>query len=274
VALAIIYVRTHPELTWKQASVAAGMILAFFQVIPISPGSFTRGVYTTFLVLRERNFKDYKAAFSLSYFKYIGYLAFPIQMAYRYPDLARFMAAHWATGAVHIVPVFGEKGAWLEHFVFDLFYNLPLTIRRRMRTRAEARKALKPRAWHVPPVVLAATLTLGILDYGFFRSRGRLPALGDVWWLAAWVPFFAAWLAARWAGGATVGRRIGWGILGGIAIGIGWAVLGHVLQVSLAGIPAAAAGGSLGKLALQAVWQAFLFGLVSALGGFVAETRK
>jgi len=54
-------------------------------------------------------------------------------MTYRYPALARFMAAHWATDAVHIVPVFGERGALLEHWVFCLFYNWPLTIRRKMR---------------------------------------------------------------------------------------------------------------------------------------------
>ena len=125
--VAFIYVRLHPELTWQQASLATGVIFGLFQIIPISPGSIARGIYTSSLILREKNFKDYSIAFWLSFFKYIGYLAFPIQMAYRYPDLARFMAGHWATGAVHIVPIFGEKGAWLEHFVFDIFYNFPLT---------------------------------------------------------------------------------------------------------------------------------------------------
>jgi hypothetical protein len=274
VALAIIYVRTHPELTWKQASMAAGMILALFQVIPISPGSFTRGLYTTYLVLKERNLRDYKAALSLSYFKYIGYLAFPIQMAYRYPDLARFMAGHWATGAMHIVPVFGEKGAWLEHFVFDTFYNYPLTVQRRMQKRAEARRGRPRRAWHVLVLALAGTALLGAMSFGFFMLRGGLPALGDVWWLAVWVPFFTAWLSARWAGGATVGRRVAYGFFGGIAIGIGWAVVNHVIPGWFAGGPGAGVGGTVGKLALQAVWQAFIFGLVSALGGFIAETRR
>jgi len=68
-----------------------------------------------YLVIRERNIKDYNIALVLAFFKYVGYLAFPIQMAYRYPVLARFMAVHWATSAVHIVPVFGESGALLEH---------------------------------------------------------------------------------------------------------------------------------------------------------------
>jgi hypothetical protein len=38
---------------------------------------------------------------------------------------ARFMAGHWVTSAVYIVPVFEENGTWLEHFVFDVFYNFP-----------------------------------------------------------------------------------------------------------------------------------------------------
>ena len=94
-----------------------------------------RGLYVLYLVIRERNFKDYNIAVFLGFFKYIGYLAFPIQMAYRYPTLARFMAVHWATGAVPAIPVFGEKGALLEHTVFCTFYNWPLTIRRRTRNR-------------------------------------------------------------------------------------------------------------------------------------------
>jgi hypothetical protein len=274
VSLAIIYVRTHPELTWKQASVAAGMILALFQVTPVSPGSFARGLYTTFLVMKERNFKDYRAALSLSYLKYIGYLAFPIQMAYRYPDLARFMASHWATGAVHIVPVFGEKGAWLEHFVFDTFYNLPLTVQRRMKRRAEIRQGRPQRAWHIPVIALAGTALLGALSFGFFNLKGALPRLGDIWWLAVWMPFFAAWLSTRWAGGASVGRRIAYGIICGIGIGICWAVLSHAMPGWLPGGSGAGVSDTLGKLAIQAVWQAFIFGLISALSGSIAETRR
>jgi hypothetical protein len=133
VLVAIIYYALHPEMTTEQALLIGALIVAGFQVVPISPGSLVRGFYVVYLVIRERNFKDYHIAVFLAFFKYIGYLAFPIQMAYRYPVLARFMATHWATETVHIVPVFGEKGALLEHWVFRLFYNWPLTIRRRWR---------------------------------------------------------------------------------------------------------------------------------------------
>jgi hypothetical protein len=108
---------------WQQAGVAFGKILLLFQVIPISPGSLCRGLYVVYLMVRDRNFRDYMVAAPLSFVKYIGYLAFPLQMAAAYPELSQFMAGRWATGAVHIVPVFGEKGALLEHAVFDMFFN-------------------------------------------------------------------------------------------------------------------------------------------------------
>ncbi len=123
VTIAIIFILTHPEMPKAKAySIAAG-IIALFQVVPISPGSFVRGSYVLYLVIAERNFKDYNIALLLGFFKYIGYLAFPIQMTYKYPVLARFMASKWAIDAVHIVPVFGERGALLEHSVFCMFYN-------------------------------------------------------------------------------------------------------------------------------------------------------
>ncbi len=111
--------------TWANAGVRFAVILGLFQVTPISPGSLCRGAYVVYLMVRERDFKSYMIAAPISFVKYIGYLAFPFQMVTSYPALSRFMASRWATGAVHIVPVFGEKGALLEHFVFDSFFNLP-----------------------------------------------------------------------------------------------------------------------------------------------------
>ena len=118
----------HILMTGGSRKLAAGTffgIVAFFQVFPISPGSICRGLYVVYLMIRERNFKDYMVAAPLSFAKYIGYLAFPIQMVTSYPALSRFMASRWATDAVHIVPVFGEKGALFEHMIFDLFFNVP-----------------------------------------------------------------------------------------------------------------------------------------------------
>lgn len=265
--VAFFYVRLHPELGWQQATLATGVIFGIFQIIPVSPGSLARGIYTSSLILRERNFKDYSIALSLSFFKYIGYLAFPIQMAYRYPDLARFMAGHWATSAVHIVPVFGEKGAWLEHFVFDAFYNFPLTIQRRVRRRAEARAGMKPRYVHAPFLALAGGAVLAGLDFVWLRSTGVVPALKNVWWIALWVPVFVAALAARWAGGASLIRRILVGAATGALTGIAYAFANSFLP------PLYGAPGNPGALAVKALWHLFLFTLVAAAGAIVAETR-
>ncbi len=122
-----------------QKSWLFGGVLVLFQVTPISPGSILRGLYVVGLVIKERNYKDYKVALWLGFVKYIGYLAFPIQMAYEYPILSRFMAARWATGIIHHVPVFGERGALLEHGVFNLFFNRLITIQRKRREKRAAK---------------------------------------------------------------------------------------------------------------------------------------
>lgn len=275
VIIALIYVRLHPELSWQEAMIHAGIILGLFQVTPISPGSLVRGLYVSFVILRERNLKDYSIALSLSFFKYIGYLAFPIQMAYRYPELARLMAGHWATGAVHIVPVFGEKGALLEHAVFDLFYNYPLTIRRRLRRRRELRKALRPRYWHLPLCVLGGMGLLGVIDLIHQGLLGKIPEFNDIWWLVLWVPVLAGVAASVWAGGAGLARRILYGSLCGVLVGFFTPILNALLE-------AVAARGESPTLTLlevagrsgpQALWRMFLFGLVAFAAAVFAETR-
>jgi len=266
--VAFFYVRLHPELTWQQATLATGVIFGIFQIIPISPGSLARGIYTSSLILRERNFKDYSIALGLSFFKYIGYLAFPIQMAYRYPDLARFMAGHWATSAVHIVPVFGEKGAWLEHFVFDAFYNFPLTVQRRVKRRAEQRRGLAPRFIQAPLLALGGAALLAGLDFAWFRSSGAAPALKNVWWIALWIPAFVSAFAARGAGGSTLLRRILLGTASGATAGIFYA-LANTFLPALYG-----AAADPGPLVVKTLWHVFLFTLVAAVGAIVAETRR
>jgi hypothetical protein len=110
-----------------------GATLVAFQVTPISPGSICRGLYVVGLMIYERNWRDYLVAAPLSFVKYIGYLAFPLQMTTTYPHLARFLVSRRATALVHIIPVFGEHGALLEHWVFDLFFNVPQIMGRHIK---------------------------------------------------------------------------------------------------------------------------------------------
>ena len=88
-----------------------------------------------YVMIRDRNFRDYMIAAPVSFLKVLGYFAFPLQMVTAYPALARFMAARGATRAVRVVPVFGEKGALLEHAVFDLLFNRPRVFGRWARQR-------------------------------------------------------------------------------------------------------------------------------------------
>jgi hypothetical protein len=218
--VAYYYDYAHPELTSMQRVAAAAAITLIFQITPISPGSIARGIYTTLLVIHERNFKDYNIATCLSFFKYIGYLAFPIQMAYRYPVLARFMAAHWATGAVKAVPVFGEKGALLEHWIFNLFYNKPLTIRRRMNSRAIVRSTQGRRGWPGILIALAGVGALVLADM-MYMQRGRpIPSLKQVWWLMGLLPLAVGFFVTLTAGGASMGRRIVYAVTAGLTMAI------------------------------------------------------
>lgn len=275
VLVAIIYVRLHPELSWQEASVHAGLILGLFQVTPISPGSIVRGLYVTALVLRERNFKDYNIAFSLSFFKYIGYLAFPIQMAYRYPDLARFMAGHWATGAVHIVPVFGERGALLEHAVFDLFYNFPLTVRRRIQQRRKIRSHLRPKYRHIILFVCVGTSLLTLLEILYLNFYGHMARFGSIWWIALWIPAFSAAAVSSGSGGTSLIKRL---LMGGLSGG-----LISFLHVSISlfiGNFINPQGGEyltvfqlMGRIGTAAPWRIFLFTIVAIIGALIAETK-
>lgn len=265
VMIAIIYVLMHPEMPRTQAWGVGLGIIALFQVVPISPGSLVRGLYVLYLVISERNFKDYNIAVFLGFFKYVGYLAFPIQMTYRYPTMARFMAAHWATEAVHIVPVFGERGALLEHGVFCLFYNWPLTIRRRMRTRANIRASNKPRYWHIILCSTIGTGIFGIVDFIYLKRFGKLPGLNELWWLSLLLPFICGSVTTLGSGGAHLSRRI-----------IGAAFCGVVMGVLYTAISAFLGyGGLLGAsdIVISGVWRIFLFSIFSAIGAILTELK-
>jgi hypothetical protein len=263
VICAIVYVHMHPELPRAEAWAIGVGIVALFQVIPVSPGSLCRGIYVLYLVIKERNFKDYNIAVFLAFFKYIGYLAFPIQMTYRYPALARFMAGHWATEIVHIVPVFGERGALLERWVFGLFYNWPLTVRRRMGRRAEIRSAFLPRYWHAGVCVLLAVLVFVVADVVFMSKHAKLPGLGDIWWLVLAVPLFCGAAVTRGCGGAALWRRI-------VAAAVSGALVGILATVAVA-ILGRDGGVNASSLVALCAMQTFVSTVLSAIGAIVTE---
>jgi hypothetical protein len=263
VSVAIIYIATHPEVPKAEAYAIGVSIIALFQVVPISPGSLVRGLYVLFLVISEKNFKDYNIAVFLGFFKYIGYLAFPIQMTYRYPALARFMAGHWATDAVHIVPVFGERGALLEHFIYRLFYNWPLTIRRRMQERNEIRSNLEPRYWHIPVVAIIGTLIFYLANLFYYKQFETLSGLKEIWLPAMIVPLLIGAAVTLWTRGAAMWKRIVSAAICGSTV----ALLYTILFVSLG------YSGTMSDSAVffNGVWKVFAFTIGATLGALVME---
>jgi len=262
ISVAALYVMMHPEMPRAQAYAVGLAIIALFQVLPISPGSLVRGAYVLYLVVRERNFRDYSIAVFLGFFKYIGYLAFPIQMAYRYPVLARFMAGYWATGAVHVIPVFGEHGALLEHKVFGLFYNWPLTIRRRMNARAARRASRPPRYWHLPLVIAGATGVFAAADVTLLFFTSTIPRLRDIWWLVIAVPLATGAIATLGAGGLSLGRRVISGAFAGALTGLLYAVTSTLVGPLESGA---------GTIVSVFLWRVFLFTVLAVVGVFVTE---
>jgi hypothetical protein len=263
VLVAIVYVAMHPEMSRGQAWGIGVGIVALFQVTPISPGSLVRGGYVLYLVIKERNFEDYNIAVFLSFFKYIGYLSFPIQMGYRYPALARFMAAHWATEAVHVVPVFGERGALLEHGIFALFYNWPLTIRRRMLKRDLVRAGMPPRYWHIAFCAIIGLGIFGFADFLYLKKFGELPGLDEIWGLAVLVPLLCGAAVTLGAGGAALQKRIIGGAICGVVIGALYtgvsAILGHAGPTGF------------GEMAVRGAWRVLILTILSIMGVILTE---
>ena len=253
----IYYHRTGDEL-------GAGGILVLFQIIPISPGSLARGLYAVGIAVYDRSFKDYNIAVFLSFFKYIGYLAFPIQMTYRYPALARFMASHFATEIVHAVPVFGERGALLEHWVFCLFYNWPLTIRRRMASRAEVRATQPPQYRHIPLCALATALVFAFADWMWLNQTGSVPTVWNIWYATAILPAFCGSVVTLYAGGAQLWKRFIYAAAAGLSAGVFYTIATAVI-IALSGA----------DIAVPATWpfRLFFFAVFACIGAIITELR-
>ncbi|MHC4638412.1 MAG: hypothetical protein ACYTBV_13085 [Planctomycetota bacterium] len=262
VAVAIWY-KVANNLTWGQAWDEMLLILAAFQIVPISPGSLVRGFYVLYLVIKEKNFKDYNIAVFLGFFKYIGYLAFPIQMTQHYPALARFMAGHWATEAVHIIPVFGERGALLEHWVFCLFYNRPLTIRRRMHKRGELRSDMKARYWHIALCAIIGAGVFGVGEWIYLQKFGYLPNLREIWWLVLGLSLICGAMVTLGAGGMSLGKRFACAALCGFGTGLLYIIFTVILLVSEIV--------AVDNIVSMVLWRVFVLSIFTTIGAIITE---
>ncbi|MGB7582729.1 MAG: hypothetical protein WBL85_09825, partial [Sedimentisphaerales bacterium] len=175
--------------------------------------------------------------------------------------LARFMAGHWATEIVHVVPVFGERGALLEHWVFCLFYNWPLTIRRRMARRAEIRSAYPARYWHAVGYVIAAVAVFAFVYNSYLNICLTLPRLRDIRWLVILAPVLCGAAVTLGAGGAALWRRIIAATVSGAAIGVFATVAAAALDHS----------STASKLITLCAMHTFASALLATIAAIVAE---
>lgn len=263
--IAALYLLSHPEMSPLEALTVAAGIIALFQIIPISPGSLARGIYVLYVVIKERNLKDYNIALPLSFFKYVGYFSFPIQMTYRYPTLARCMVGFWTTKMVGIVPVFGEAGALLEHKIFTISYNWPLTIRRKIWDRRDVRETQKVRAWHIAPIALLFGVPGGYAEYLYLAEAGSTPSLLYVIPILAVFGFLSGILINMGSGGASSLKRVSFAVIGSIGIGI----LITVVFMFMGDLAAT----SVTSLLSATAWRSFLLAIFSAMGAALAEFK-
>jgi hypothetical protein len=268
-AIVALWYIIHNNIPWVEAWPYALGIMAAFQITPISPGSLVRGLYVVYLVIRERNFKDYNIAVFLGFFKYIGYLAFPIQMAYRYPALSRFMAGNFATNIVHTIPVFGEHGAVLEHGAFDLFFNYPLTLRRRIPLRDKVRSLRGPRYWHWPVGAALGALVFGELTMGWEHFFGHYASLKTLWWAVILIPYLAGRYGLKRAGGASSSQRI----LSALGCGLLMGFLAGLFHAWIIGVFDSGAEWAIQlKRTVQITsWRMFFFAIFATIGALIAD---
>ena len=148
--IAVVYILGHPEFGWAEATARAALIIGAFNLLPVSRAHSSRGIYVIGLCIKEKNIRDYRLALPVSFFKIIGYLAFPPPDGLPLPRAGPVHGRPLGDGRCPHRPIFGEKGAWLEHAVFDAFYNYPLSLGIRIKKRDELAAAKKPRWWAIP----------------------------------------------------------------------------------------------------------------------------
>jgi hypothetical protein len=175
------------------------------------------------------------------------------------------MAVHWATETVHIVPVFGERGALLEHWIFGLFYNWPLTIRRRMNKRAQMRATLKPRYWHTPIAIIAAAAVFGLASLIYYKTKGQLPHLKNIWYLTIVLPIACGAVVTIGAGGLELWKRIVTSTISGVMLG----VLYTTILLSIG----SGTETTIGRIIIGCIWRSFVFALFATIGAIITELK-
>jgi Na+-driven multidrug efflux pump len=122
---------------------------------------------------------------------------------------------------------------------------------------------MPPRYWHVGLCAIAATAIFTLVDNIYLHRSGSLPDLKQIWEFALAVPLLCGSAVTLGAGGAGIWQRI----LGAAACGVAAGVLSII-------IPGAIGAGNfvgVSEMAINSIWRAFIFSIVSIVGVLLTE---
>jgi hypothetical protein len=116
--------------------------LAVAALGPISPSGVVRWVYTLVQlvfslpeIVQKRDTRLLLARLSgclFSPWRWIGNLFAPLEMFSYYNTVSLLLADYWVSELVARIPIFGGRGSLLEYGLFNLVYNLPISLRSRI----------------------------------------------------------------------------------------------------------------------------------------------
>jgi hypothetical protein len=152
----------------------------------------------------------------------------------------------------------------LEHWVYCLFYNWPLTIRRRIARRAEVRSAYPVRYWHAVGCVIAAVAAFAFVYHSYLEEYWKLPQLRakEILWLVILAPVICGVAVTLGAGGAVLWKRIIGAAISGAAIGVFSTIAAAMLDNGAAAFSTLAVLGSM---------HTFVTAVLAAISAIIVE---
>ena len=152
-----------------------------------------------------------------------------------------------------------------------MFYNWPLTVRRRMQRISVLRRSSPPRYWHISVTACLAVIVFAAAHYGYFVNNGIAPTTDNKWFikplfcLVFFVPLAMGWAVTRFAGGLSRMKRIAAAAICGLLTGIIYSLAAFKMEQ----------GWDLEQVQLLVpmIWRAFAMAIFCTIGALVTEIQ-
>jgi len=182
-------------------------IIVLFQVIPVSPGSIARGIYTTSLAIHDRSFKDYNIALFLSFFKYIViWLSDSNDISL--PGTCQIYGRALGDGNGSYCASFWRKGSAVGALGILFVLQLALDDSPPYGSSRRIRSAYPVRYWHAIGCCIAGVAAFAVAYDYYLDEYLELPRLRDFWWLVVLAPLLCGTVVSLGCGGAALWRRL------------------------------------------------------------------